>query len=186
MPYYSELELKSFGFRSIGKNVKISTLTSIYNPENIEIADNVRIDDFVMLSGRISIKSYSHITPYCMIAGGVPGVFIFENVTLAYGVKVFSQSDDYLGDSLVNSLIPRKFKKEIFEPVYIFKHSVIGANSIILPGVRVNEGVSVGAMTLVNKSLNPWTLNFGVPVKQIKEKSRGLLGLWGQFINEKK
>ena len=186
MSYYSQEELKKIGFKSIGSDVMISTKSSIYDPEMIEISNNVRIDDFVMLSGKVIINSYCHITPYCMLAGGEPGIFLSENVTLAYGVKVFSQSDDYSGHSLTNSLIPRHFKKEIFKPVNIHKHTIIGANSLIFPGVTIHEGVSVGAMSLVNKSLNAWTENFGIPVREIKKKSKNILNLWNLFQNEKK
>lgn len=48
----------------------------------------------------------------CLVAGGEPGIIMSDFVTLAYGVKVFSQSDDYSGKSLVNSNIPKKFKHE--------------------------------------------------------------------------
>ena len=68
MSYYSKDELKKIGFKSIGKNVKISTKTSIYEPEKMEIGDNSRIDDFCLLSGKISIGKFVHIVPYCNLA----------------------------------------------------------------------------------------------------------------------
>ena len=48
--YFSEIDLKDFGFKSIGKNVKISSDARIYGPENISIGNNVRIDDFAIIS----------------------------------------------------------------------------------------------------------------------------------------
>ena len=96
--------------------------------------------------------SLIHITPMCLIAGGKPGVYFADFCCLAYGVKVFSQSDDYTGGSLTNSCIPRKYKKEIFESVNIEKHVIIGANSVIFPGVNISEGCSIGAMSLLIKS----------------------------------
>ncbi len=69
MSYYSNDELKKIGFKSIGKNIKISTKASIYEPENIEIGDRSRIDDFCLLSGKISIGKFVHLAPYCNLAG---------------------------------------------------------------------------------------------------------------------
>ena len=43
--FYSDDELKSFKFKSLGKNVKIKKNVAIYFVENITIKDNVRIDD---------------------------------------------------------------------------------------------------------------------------------------------
>ena len=51
--FYTENELKQIGFKRIGENVLISRKASIYQPELIEIGNNVRIDDFCILSGNI-------------------------------------------------------------------------------------------------------------------------------------
>ena len=48
--FYSKEELKEIGFKKYGENVLISRKTSIYNPEKIIIGNNVRIDDFCILS----------------------------------------------------------------------------------------------------------------------------------------
>ena len=50
MGFYSREQLKKIGFKSLGKNVLISDKTSIYSPENISIGNNVRVDDFSILS----------------------------------------------------------------------------------------------------------------------------------------
>ena len=53
--FYTVEELGKIGFKKLGKNVLISKKSSIYTPENISIGDNVRIDDFTILSGTIEI-----------------------------------------------------------------------------------------------------------------------------------
>jgi carbonic anhydrase/acetyltransferase-like protein (isoleucine patch superfamily) len=73
-----------------------------------------RIDDFCILSGSIEIGRYVHITPMCLIAGGNSGVKLLDCCTLAYGVKIFAQSDDYSGETMVNSLIDSMYKLEFF------------------------------------------------------------------------
>ena len=50
MGFYSREQLEKIGFKSLGENVLISDKTSIYSPENISIGNNVRIDDFSVLS----------------------------------------------------------------------------------------------------------------------------------------
>lgn len=184
MAYYSEEQLKGFGFKYLGKNVRISDKAAIYDFEKIEIGDNSRIDDFCIISGNVRIGAFCHITPMCLVAGGVPGVYLSDFCTLAYGVKVFSQSDDYSGESMVNSLIPRKFKKEVFEKVTFDKQVIIGAGSVVLPGVHIAEGCSVGAMTLVTKSTLPWGIYVGSPARRIKERKRDILKLESEFLSE--
>ena len=54
---------------------------------------------------------------------------------------------------------------------------IIGTQSVILPDVTIGEGSSVGAMSLVNRSLEPWGVYFGVPARRLKERSKDLLEL---------
>ena len=55
MTFLSEENLNSMGFKSLGKNVKISEKASFYNCNEIVIGDNSRIDDFCVISGNVSI-----------------------------------------------------------------------------------------------------------------------------------
>ena len=182
MAYLSEEQLRVLGFKQLGLNVKISDKASIYDCHQIKIGDNSRIDDFCVLSGKIEIGNYCHITPMCLIAGGEPGVYIEDFGTFAYGVKVFAQSDDYSGQTMVNSLIPKAYKKEYLAPVIIKKHVVIGAGATVFPGVVIDEGCSIGSMSLMLKSTMPWGIYVGVPAKRIKERSRNLLILTDNFL----
>ncbi|WP_240783029.1 DapH/DapD/GlmU-related protein [Escherichia sp. E2562] len=88
----------------------------------------------------------------------------------------FSQSDDYTGRTMTNPTIPKKFKKEIIKQVVIGKHVIIGTNSLVFPGVTIEEGCSVGAMTMVTKSTKPWGCYFGIPAKRIKERKKRFTG----------
>ncbi len=173
------------GFAYLGDNVKISDKASIYNCESVSINDNSRVDDFCILSGKITIGKYCHITPYCLIAGGKLGVEIDDFSTLAYRVNVFSQSDDYSGSTMVNSLIPVQFKNEQFTKISIGKHVIIGTASTIMPGANIADGCSIGAMTLLNKSTKPWGIYIGIPAKRIKERNKEILKLEKKFLMEK-
>ena len=184
MSYYSIDELKKIGFKSIGKNVKISTKASIYEPEKIEINNNSRIDDFCLLSGKISIGKFVHIAPYCNLAGGEKGIIIEDFSGLAYGVHVFTQSDDYSGKTMTNPNIPERYKSIKKNTIFIRRHTIVGAGSIIMPGVELREGTSVGAMSLVRKSTEEWSIYVGNPAKKIKNRSRELLKLEKEFLKE--
>lgn len=184
MAYLSENEMQSLGFKSLGKHVKISNKASIYNANEIEIGDHSRIDDFCILSGKIYIGRNVHITPMCLIAGGQPGIYLEDFSTLAYGVKVLSQTDDYLGFAMVNSTIPVEYKNEYKKEVYIRKHVIIGTSTVVLPGVDLAEGCSVGAMSLVIKSIpiQPWSVLAGIPARKIKDRQKDLLKKEAQYL----
>lgn len=185
MAYLSYDALKSMGFRNLGSNVKISDKASIYNAESIAIGDSSRIDDFCVISGNVTIGKHVHIAPFCLVAGGEKGVVMDDFSGLAYNVQVFSQSDDYSGKTLTNPTVSDKYKKEKKLRVYIGRHVIVGASSIIFPGVNVAEGCSIGAMTLVNKNTDPWGIYVGNPAKRIKERKKGLLELEKNFLQEK-
>ena len=184
MAYLSCEQLDNMGFKFLGENVKVSDQASIYNPELISIGDNSRIDDFCVISGKVEIGKYVHITPMCLVAGGEPGVYLSDFWRLAYGVKIFSQSDDYSGETMVNSLVDTHFKSETLSKVTLLKHVVLGANSVVLPGVTIAEGCSAGAMTLFNKSTEEWGVYVGSPAKRIKERKKDLLKLEVHFLKE--
>lgn len=186
MAFYSQKRLVKLGFKSLGKNVLVSDKASIYNHSEIELGDNTRIDDFCVLSGKISVGRNVHIAVFCNVAGGDQGVTIEDFSGLAYGCNVFSQSDDYSGRYLTNPTVPDRYKIETKSPVHIGMHCIVGASSVILPGVKLAEGTSVGAMTLVTKNTAPWSIYFGIPAKRLKTRRRDLLELAEEYLAEER
>ncbi|WP_028862346.1 acyltransferase [Psychromonas aquimarina] len=186
MPYLTNEQLNNLGLKFFGKNVKISDKASIYNPATISIKDNSRIDDFCVISGKVSIGRNVHITPMCLIAGGEKGIVLNDFSTVAYGVKVFTQSDDYSGGAMTNSTIPAEFKNEYKKEVVLGKYSIVGAGSIVMPGVTLSEGTSVGAMSLVLKTTQPWSIYAGSPAIKIKERLKDLLKLEKKYLSKKR
>lgn len=184
MAYYTEEKLNQLGFKSIGVNVKISDKASIYDYEKIEIGNNSRIDDFCIVSGNVKIGRNVHITPNCLVAGGDSGIIFEDFTTIAYNVKVFTQSDDYCGDTMTNSTIPKQYKNEFKKAIMIKKYSIVGAGSVIMPGIIIAEGTSVGAMSLVLNSTTPWGIYVGVPAKRVKDRSRDLLKLKKEYCKK--
>lgn len=179
--FYNERELEDIGLKQFGRNVKISRKSSIYAPEKVVIGNNVRIDDFCILSGNINLGSCIHIGAYSALYGQT-GITMEDYSGVSARVLVYSISDDYSGEFMTNPMIPMDLKQEIEGPIQMDKHSIIGAGSIVLPKVHVGEGGAVGAMSLVNKSIEPWTVNVGIPSRKIKERSKNILNLERKYL----
>ena len=67
--FYSEIELKELGLKRCGYNVKISRYARLYSPQSISIGNNVRIDDFCILSGNITLGNNIHISAFVALYG---------------------------------------------------------------------------------------------------------------------
>ena len=184
--FLNDDDLKRMSFKSLGQNVLISDKASIYNPEEIEIGDHSRVDDFCVISGKVSIGRNVHIAVFCNVAGGDKGVTLEDFSGLAYGCHVFSQSDDYSGGTLTNPTVPDRYKKITKKPVVIGRHSIVGTMSIIFPGVVLAEGTSVGSSSMVTKSTEEWSIYVGNPAKRIKARKRDLLALEQLYLEDER
>lgn len=182
MAFLTTEQLRDRGFKSLGRDIKISDKASIFNPELMAIGDHTRIDDFCVISGKVTLGRNVHIAIYCNIGGGTEGVTMGDFSGLAYACHVFSQSDDYSGATLTNPTVPAKYKKEIKQAVSIGRHCIIGTGTIVFPGVTIEEGTAVGAASLVTKSTLPWSVYFGVPAKRLKSRKRDLLELEQEYL----
>lgn len=182
MGWLSRDTLEGMGFQALGRDVKISDRASIYEARRMLIGDFSRIDDFCVLSGAVSIGRNVHIAVQCNLAGGDPGITMDDFSGLAYGVQVFAQSDDYSGEYLTNPTVPDAYKVILKKPVRLGRHVIIGANSVILPGVDIADGCSVGAMSMIHKSTEPWGIYVGSPARRIRARSDNLLSLEAQYL----
>jgi len=186
--YLTELDLMDFGFKSIGRNVRISTDARVYGPKNISIGNDVRIDDFAILAaanGSITIGNYIHITRNAHLSG-THGITMCDFSSMGANAVIYSASDDYSGDFLTNQVIPQEYTAhDIGGPVVIGKHVIIGSSCTILGPCNIGEGCSIGAMTLIQGDLLPWGIYVGIPCKRIKERKKGLLSLERKFLREK-
>jgi acetyltransferase-like isoleucine patch superfamily enzyme len=182
--FLAEKDLVALGFRHLGRNVRISDKASIYEPRQMEIGDNSRIDDFCVLSGRVVIGRNVHIAVFCNVAGGEEGAYLEDFSGLSYGCHLIAQSDDYSGQSLTNPTVPDKYKIEKKAAVYLRKHVIVGSCSVVLPGVTLAEGTSIGAMSLVTRSTRPWSIYCGIPARHLKARRNDLLTLEQDYLRE--
>ena len=174
--FYSVEELQELGFKSIGNNVLISRKASFYGTEKMSFGNDVRIDDFCILSGEITLGSYVHIGAYCALYGA-KGIIMEDYTGLSPRCTLFSATDDFSGNFLISPMVEKQLTNVSGGRVFIRKYSQIGAGSVILPNLIIEEGVAVGAMSLVNKTLTKWTICAGIPAKKIKDRDKGLLKL---------
>lgn len=173
--FYTREELLEMNFRHIGDNVLISKNANFYSRQKIKIGSNVRIDDFCILSGEISIGNYIHIGAGTTLIAGDAGIELHDYCGLSHRVNIFAVSDDFSGQCMVGPMVPDCFRKVRKGTVVLKKHSVIGCASVILPNVTIEEGVAIGAMSLVLKSTVPWKTYFGIPARIIGDRSKALL-----------
>jgi len=172
--FLSSRDLLKIGFKSVGENVLISDKVSIYNPENISIGNNVRIDDFVILSSKIIIGNYIHIGCYSSLIGKEE-IIIKDFSGISGRVSIYSSSDDYTGLGMTNPMIPLEYRRVINEKVILNKHVIIGSGSVILPGVKIGEGTSIGALSLVKEDCEEFSIYFGSPAQKIGNRIKRFL-----------
>lgn len=159
--------------RRRGQDVTIHAAAKIAGAEEMEVGDSVVIDDFtlVLAAGGVRLGSFVHIGSHAFIGGG--GGLVMEDFSgLSGGVRVYTGNEDYLGGQLTNPTVPAPWRVASRMPVHIGRHAIVGSGTVVLPGVTIGEGVAVGALSVVARDLEPWTIYAGNPAKPIKARPR--------------
>ena len=129
-----------------GTNLTAYDEIEVFSGENIVIGNNCKINPDVFLNGR-------------------SGITIGDNVTLSHGAKLISTGYD------VEHWMETGERVHIDDkPIYIGNNCWIGANAIILPGVKITgEYVVIGAGAVVTKDVTESrVLVAGNPAKIVK------------------
>jgi acetyltransferase-like isoleucine patch superfamily enzyme len=132
-----------------GHNYMVREETTIGNGSLI--GSNVIIENQCKIGNNVSIQSGVYIPTYCQIADDV---FLGPNAVLT--------NDKYIGF--------KDSRKRGLEGVTIEQKAAIGANSTILPGVRIGRNVVVGSGAVVTKDVEAGCVVAGVPAKVIEKK----------------
>jgi galactoside O-acetyltransferase len=170
--FYTENELKEMGLKTVGTNVLISRKASIYAPHNISIGNNVRIDDFCVILGNVTIGDYVHICIFSSLHASLGEIVIGNFVEISSHCSVHSTTDVTTPDAPA-TFFARMFPKQSFKSnsksttVVIGDYADMGIHATILPGGSLGEGAVLGAMSLATKKLDPWSLYMGVPAKKM-------------------
>jgi acetyltransferase-like isoleucine patch superfamily enzyme len=101
---------------------------------------------------RIYIKSWGS-EPFLITIG--------DNVTITSGVQFITHD----GSSWL--MRDQKGRRFYYAPIQIGNHVFIGVNSIIMPGVKIEDMVIVAAGSVVTKSIPSGVIVAGVPAKII-------------------
>lgn len=185
--FLSESELKNLGLKKYGEDVLIGRHAVLYHPEMLAVGNHVRIDDFTVISGQVRLENYIHIAQFCGLYGGDKGIFMEDFSGLSSKCSVYAVSDDYSGNSMTNPMVPAKYKPgSISAEVRIQKHAIIGCNSVILPGVIVKEGTSVGSMSLCTKTTEEWSVYAGIPARKLGTRKKDIPALESQLFEDLK
>ena len=171
--FYSEEELQALGFKSVGKGCRISRNACFYGIEGMTVGDNVRIDDFCVLSGNITLGSNIHISAYVALYGS-KGIVMEDFTGISSRTTVYSAMDDFSGDYLVGPIHPEGTTRVTGGPVIIRRFSQIGAHCVVMPSLTLAEGTVIGAMSFVRHSTEPWGIYYGVPARFVHKRAQGL------------
>lgn len=112
--------------------------------------------------GEINIGNNTLISTNCNINAGVGKISIGDNVMIAANSYIVNNDHE-----IYENLSP-KLSGHITRDIVIEDNVWIGANCIILKGVKIHEGAIIGAGSIVTKDVNPYSVNVGNPCKTIK------------------
>lgn len=184
--YYTRDELLEFEWGALGDDVLIKRDVTIPFTRNTYIGSHVRIDDFTVIVASsadhpVRLGSHVFIANHCHLAGS-DGIVMEDFSTLAPGCMIFSGSDDYTGQRLTGPTIPRDLIGGPQGLVTIGRHVILGAGTVVHPDLTIPEGCSVGSLGLVNRTLQPWGMYVGIPVRRIRDRSQDLLVLEHELL----
>ena len=159
--------VKTLFVRFIGKNLtKLFELTEAcrlaylkgnlaYCGEDVKLYPRVSI----IIPETVNIGSHTHIGENVHIRGGA-------KVTIGEWCQIANNTIIVTGNHIVDGGL--YYGRNIFKEIEIDNNVWIGANAIILPGVKIKENSVVGAGSVVTKDVPPNSMVAGVPAKVIK------------------
>jgi galactoside O-acetyltransferase len=138
-------------------HVTIYDSAKILGLENITFGKNVLIDDFVFVYARAAMKigNHVHIACFTSITGGAE-LTLGDFSGVSQGSRILTGTEDFKDWGFGNPTIPESYRNVRRAPIAIGRFSIVGANSVILPGVTIGEGAMVGACSVVTRDLEPW------------------------------
>lgn len=118
----------------------------------------------VFVSEGASLGSYNYIGPYTMINNAIVGNYC----SIAPGVKLGQaehSKDFYTTSQLISKdLIHHSLNKE---KTIIGNDVWLGANVVVLQGVKIGDGAIIGANAVVTKDIPDYAIAVGVPAQII-------------------
>jgi len=160
-------------FKERGNDVKIFQPVALIQPERITLKNHIIISEFAYLSAGLGIYigNYIHVATSSSISGG--GYCILDDFSgISAGCRVITGSADLTGNGLANPMIPEEFGSVYRSYVHLEKHALLSSNVIVHPGITIGEGTVVASGSVVTKSLAPWGIYMGSPVKRVRDRPK--------------
>lgn len=183
MTWLTHEQMTEMGFACFGENVLLSDKASFYNCKNIRLGNNIRIDDFCVLSagiGGIDIGDYIHIAVFSSLIGA-GNISLADFCSISSRVAIYSSGDDFSGNAMTNPTVSPEFTNVKHDDVKLGRHVIVGSGTVILTGVTCEEGVAVGALSLVKHDCQAFGIYAGSPAKRVRERKRDLIELEKKF-----
>lgn len=176
--FLSTKELADAGFAGVGDNVRISRMAQFYGREYIVIGSNVRVDAFAIITAGPSpvvFGSYCHVAAHTYVSGAQGGATLGYGSGLAPFCALYTAVEDYSTGALTSPAIPLDLRRPKVDRIDIGPHVVVGSSSVILAGVRLGFGCSVGALSLVHRDVRAYEVVHGNPIQRVNDRDHEVL-----------
>lgn len=167
LEYLVKNELEKIKGAKIGNNCILRDYGVIYS--NAVLGNNIKTGHYVI------VREYTTVGDNTLIGSGTvieDRCKIGKNVSIQSNVYIPTNTviEDYVflgpNATLTNDKYMGRGKVELVGPI-IEKGARIGANSTILPGIRIGRDSLVAAGAVVTKNVAPYTIVAGIPAKKI-------------------
>lgn len=186
--------------KHLGEGTVFDVGVQILNPEYVSIGSHTWIDQYVVVLagpprarggplqkvdnpyfqhdwGEVVIGDHCHIALFVVLQGH-GGLSVGSNSTVASGSKLYSLTHHFSNPFDENdhtlykfsSMAPGGEQSLIASPVVMQDNTALGLNSIMLPGGVISEGSWVGAASLVNHVIPPYSIAWGTPARVVKKR----------------
>jgi acetyltransferase-like isoleucine patch superfamily enzyme/uncharacterized membrane protein YbhN (UPF0104 family) len=119
----------------------------------------------ILGGGSVTMGSFCNLQSFSTIAAGDSTVLIGNDVRIGPNCNLLGEDHEYRDR---NTPVHRQGR--IVKGLEIGDDVWVGANCIILPGVRIGRGAIIGAGSVVTKSLSPFTVAVGNPARSVRER----------------
>lgn len=161
-----------------GSNVAVYGLPRIENKGTIELGSNMRLVSAKSAynSGNLSGGVFLRTSKTGMIKIGdevyLNGTSIISEVSVTLGSRIMIGANTVIMDTNTHNVYYenrlRRWDKIVRKPVIIEDDVWIGASCFVLKGVRIGKGSVIGAGSVVNRDVEPFSLYAGNPAVFVK------------------
>ena len=177
MSWLSMEEISKIGFASFGTNIQIDRDARFIGANHIHLESDIRIDSNVIITagpGEVKISSGVHVAHGSKLLG-TAGIDIGKGAGVSSNCSIFSASDNYSSGHLANPMSDPKTRNVTTKHVTLGEYSIIGSTSVVLPGVVIGFGASIGALTLVHRNVPAGMVVSGNPMRKVGNRDLSVL-----------